>query len=78
MILFEQLLEYREASSPSPPHGMAPVDRKSQLALQEDIIRLGEAAYDPALSDESRNAGITEFKSFLERFVSSFFHLQVL
>ena len=72
------MLEYREASSPSPVHGMAPVDRKSQLALQEDIIRLGEAAYDPAFPEESRNAGVTEFKVFLERFVPSFFHLRVL
>jgi hypothetical protein len=47
---------------------MAPIDRKATLALEEDIIRLGEAAHDPELSKEEAEAGIQEFDTFLERF----------
>ncbi|KFZ08301.1 hypothetical protein V502_09428 [Pseudogymnoascus sp. VKM F-4520 (FW-2644)] len=46
---------------------MAPIDRKATLALEEDIIKLGEAAYDPKLSKEAAEAGIQEFDTFLER-----------
>lgn len=49
---------------------MAPIDPKSQIALQEELIRLGQAAYDPSLSEESRSAGAAELETFLERFVS--------
>jgi hypothetical protein len=50
------------------PGDMAPIDRKATLALEEDIIRLGEAAHDPELSKEEAEAGIQEFDTFLERF----------
>ncbi|KFY10550.1 hypothetical protein V492_04955 [Pseudogymnoascus sp. VKM F-4246] len=46
---------------------MAPIDRKTTLAMEEDIIRLGEAAYDPELSTEAAEAGVQEFDTFLER-----------
>ncbi|KFY23449.1 hypothetical protein V491_02527 [Pseudogymnoascus sp. VKM F-3775] len=46
---------------------MAPVDRKTTLAMEEDIIKLGEAAYDPELPKEVADAGIQEFDTFLER-----------
>ncbi|OBT90463.1 hypothetical protein VE02_01188 [Pseudogymnoascus sp. 03VT05] len=46
---------------------MAPIDRKATLALEEDIIRLGEAAHDPELPKEAAEAGIQEFDTFLER-----------
>lgn len=46
---------------------MAPLDRKSQFALQEELIRLGEAAYNPELSTTARSSGTEELKTFLER-----------
>ncbi|KFY64394.1 hypothetical protein V496_03285 [Pseudogymnoascus sp. VKM F-4515 (FW-2607)] len=46
---------------------MAPIDRKATVALEEDIIKLGEVAYDPELSKEAAEAGIQEFDTFLER-----------
>ncbi|KFY43641.1 hypothetical protein V495_03855 [Pseudogymnoascus sp. VKM F-4514 (FW-929)] len=46
---------------------MAPIDRKATLALEEDIIRLGTAAYDPQLPKETAEAGVQEFDTFLER-----------
>ncbi|KFY26930.1 hypothetical protein V493_03792 [Pseudogymnoascus sp. VKM F-4281 (FW-2241)] len=46
---------------------MAPIDRKATLALEEDIIKLGEAAYDPELPKEAAEAGLLEFNTFLER-----------
>lgn len=49
---------------------MAPIDRKATLAVEEDIIKLGEAAYDPKLSKEAAEAGIQEFDTFLERFAN--------
>lgn len=48
---------------------MGPLDRKSQVALQEELIRLGEAAYDPELSSSAKESGIVELKTFLERLV---------
>lgn len=50
---------------------MGPLDRKSQVALQEELIRLGEAAYDPELSPSDKEAGTAELKTFLERLVGS-------
>ena len=50
---------------------MGPLDRKSQVALQEELIRLGEAAYDPELSRSGREAGTVELKTFLERLAAS-------
>jgi hypothetical protein len=49
---------------------MAPIDRKATLALEEDIIRLGTAAYDPQLPKETAEAGVQEFDTFLERCVN--------
>ncbi|KAL5347166.1 hypothetical protein ACLOAV_007475 [Pseudogymnoascus australis] len=46
---------------------MAPIDRKATVALEEDIIKLGELAYDPELSKEAAEAEIQEFDTFLER-----------
>ena len=48
---------------------MGPLDRKSQVALQEELIRLGEAAYDPELPSSARESGTIELKAFLERLV---------
>lgn len=50
---------------------MAPIDRKATVALEEDIIKLGEVAYDPELSKEAAEAGIQEFDTFLERFANA-------
>lgn len=52
------------------PRDMAPIDRKATLALEEDIIKLGEAAYDPELPKEAAEAGLLEFNTFLERFAN--------
>lgn len=46
---------------------MGPLDRKSQVALQEDLIRLGEAAYNPEISTTARSSRTEELKTFLER-----------
>lgn len=46
---------------------MGPPDRKSQVALQEELIRLGEAAYNPELSTTARSSGTEELKTFLDR-----------
>lgn len=46
---------------------MGHLDRKSQVALQEELIRLGEAAYNPELSTAARSSGTEELKTFLER-----------
>ena len=43
------------------------MDRKSQVALQEELIRLGEAAFDPALPQAQKEKGVEEFKTFLDR-----------
>ena len=49
---------------------MGPLDRQSQVALQEELIRLGEAAYDPELPSNVRDPSTVELKTFLERFES--------
>lgn len=46
---------------------MAPMDPNARVALQEDIIRLGEAAHDPELPEETRKTASSEFQIFLER-----------
>ena len=46
---------------------MGPLDRKSQVALQEELIRLGDAAYNPEISTAARSSGTEELKTFLER-----------
>lgn len=38
--------------------------------MEDDIIKLGEAAYDPELPKETADSGIQEFDTFLERFVN--------
>ena len=43
------------------------MDRKSQLALQEEIIQVGEVAFDPSLPQDARDRGTEEFNTFLER-----------
>lgn len=47
------------------------MDRKSKLALQEEIIQAGEPAFDPALPEDERKRGFDGFETFLDRLESS-------
>lgn len=48
-----------------------PSSKKAQPPLVDNILQYGKQAFDPELTQESRNENMSKFVELMERFVSS-------